>query len=774
MLLDGKTATNENLTRITLLQYIKHNPAKFWLFFTTIYYLFLFKLHILNEQKYLTKIWSFLKNSKWSEADWAKNIKPVKCNKQLPLTNGTVVAPVPEFILRLLLTSRNDLKIVGLPIAANGEWTADFPPLRTAFATTDADVLVTPAFYKRYVMGKTSNLSSKPHIYFDKRIFNSYKDFWIRTFFLVICDAVLLLYLSVIATVIIIYISGSSYNMSMVADIFMNVRPLLRNVFPVLMLMILFYALFGSVTLASLLGSLPFFVVGLVNFFMLKYRNFPFKFGDIALVNEAGNMGTRYSYMPPKMTILLLSAYVVLVIAVSFMVKKSYLSPWLRVVGVIGSVVIMVTAFNNYYQDDARYVADSPITRGNIWNGTNRYMTAGVIQSFLNSVNKDKIVPPKGYTAQKAKKALNKYKSEDIPKSKRINVITIQLEAYADFSKYPQIKIDPSVYAPLKEIEKQAMSGELTTTIFGGGTVDTERKLVTGYSQLPELTKNQNSFVRYFNQQKYNTLAMHPGFGWFYNRQNIEKYLGFDNFLDKENYYNKHITKDLVVPDNLVFEDLYKQFKDQTKNGKFLFNQTVTYQNHGPYATEFSGTPLVEWKDGYNKADYAIINNYLTGVKKTNEALLALIKQFKSEKKPVVIAFYGDHKPWGGANNSTYKMLGVNLDQGTTDGYKNYFDTPYVMWSNDSAKKILKTDFTGVGPNISPMYILPEIFKHAGWDGSQYMQLLKDLQQEVPIFGLNNIFWYDDKFTGSVPADLQKKITEFKMVQYYLQTEKVK
>ena len=69
------------------------------------------------------------------------------------------------------------------------------------------------------------------------------------------------------------------------------------------------------------------------------------------------------------------------------------------------------------------------------------------------------------------------------------------------------------------------MSGNLLTNIFAGGTVDTEWGFLTGYSQHQDFTKATDSYVWYFDRQGYQTRGGHPGFGWFYDRENVNQYL---------------------------------------------------------------------------------------------------------------------------------------------------------------------------------------------------------------------------------------------------------
>src|SRR5690606_28025931 len=89
------------------------------------------------------------------------------------------------------------------------------------------------------------------------------------------------------------------------------------------------------------------------------------------------------------------------------------------------------------------------------------------------------------------------------------------------------------------EIKREAIHGWLVTNIFAADTIKTEREFLTGYSSHPRYLKNTNSFVWYFREQGYRTEAMHPIYGWFYNRRNVNEYLGFNSFHYYENKYKE-------------------------------------------------------------------------------------------------------------------------------------------------------------------------------------------------------------------------------------------
>lgn len=727
---------------------------------------------IVKTDQYEEKRWVFVKKLDYDKPRVNKFLSNLKLNKVVLLNpqDSTLADFGPEELFQKIVRKQ------GFAVFT----TYEQAELAKHYATTSKNNLVSPQIARilnkkknRVAAGTGAATTTNTSIYFKNKLYTSYNRFRIVDWLVWLRNMILLGFSALFASGLVLLISGKTYNFDMITDILLNKRLLFMNTFPIFVLMVLAYALFNSLQWSIIVGGAPFLIIAFVNYFMLKYRSFPFKWADIFLSKEAGNMGTRYSYMPPAKYLAVALSLIVLAVILSWIFKTNHTSIVRTIVLLVASVGSFAFLNKQYYQNNTYYTSVAEITRGNKWNETNRYMTNGFVYSFIHSVSESKLVAPDGYTEAKAKAALAKYPSKNIPKSKKVNFITIQLEAYNDFSKFKGIDIDPSAYAGLKQIQAESLSGELTTEIFGGGTVDTERKVLTGYKTMMKLNQNTSSFVRYFNDQDYTSLKLHPGYGWFYNRQNTSKYLGFDSFLYKENYYTKNVSKDSVIKDSLVFDDLYKQFNKITGSGKTLFNQTVTYQNHGPYDTTFTGTPLVTWKDGYNKSDYAIINNYLTGIKETNEALVKLLAKLKTSKEPVVLSFWGDHNPWGGANNSTYKMLGINLDQGTDEGFKNFYDTPYVMWANDAAKKELATQFSGKGPNISPMYVLPTMLKYLGVKGSSYNQYLQNLQETVPVFGLGKDL-YEGGLTATLPAAVQKQVKEFEYVEYYEQTKVVK
>ena len=112
------------------------------------------------------------------------------------------------------------------------------------------------------------------------------------------------------------------------------------------------------------------------------------------------------------------------------------------------------------------------------------------------------------------------------------------LEAFCDLTDFPpwrRTARKTGGLCPLHGLEGAVRLGDLLTNIFAGGTVDSEWGFLTGYTQHEDLRKPTDSYVWYFREQGYHTLFHHPGYSWFYNRQNVNEYLGFEESWFTEN-----------------------------------------------------------------------------------------------------------------------------------------------------------------------------------------------------------------------------------------------
>lgn len=439
--------------------------------------------------------------------------------------------------------------------------------------------------------------------------------------------------------------------------------------------------------------------------------------------------------------------------------------------GVILSLVIVsAIIFNGFYFNPKVYAEVGDDSKINKWIASQQFQSKGFVYPFIYSIQEAKEKEPEGYDEEAAKNELNKYTYKDIDEDKKVNIISIMLEAYNDFSKFENVDLNVDIYENFHKIQKESLSGNLITNVFAGGTINTERAFLTGYYHHPKYKKNTNSFVWYLSEQGYKTEAMHPITGSFYNRRNGNEYIGFENFDYYENKYQA--VQEEYLKDMRFFDFIIEGFENSVKKEVPYFNFTVTYQNHGPYSDEkLTDEEYLKKEEHYDEKSYNIVNNYMSGINETDMALKKLFDYFRESEEPTVVVIFGDHNPWLGKDNSGYDMLDINMDLETEDGFKNYYETPYIIWGNDAAKKTLDRDFVGEGKTISPNHLMPELFDYIGWEGNEYMQYAIDTKKILPV---NHQLYFkeNDQLISADNISLEAKDLwrKFTHVEYYTKT----
>jgi len=584
---------------------------------------------------------------------------------------------------------------------------------------------------------------------------------------------------SIVLTMISLYYSVGQYYRPMFFSYFGNMWIVFLNWLPVFGICLFFLLFTGKSSLSTVFSSIIIYGGTLASFFKLQLRNDPVVFEDVLLIGEAINIQNGYTYVFSKLMILL-----VIFIGIFAFWQYQYIdkntpkfvfSAKRFLIGLLAKITCASIAllsffgvFQHFYLDAEHYAKTENPELINIWSSTDQYVSRGFVYSFLHSYTEISPPPPEGYNEIAAAQTLDMYPTASIPEDKKVNIISIMLEAYNDFSKYEQIEWNINPYEYLDKIREEAYYGELVTSIFAGGTVDTERKFITGYPTLPTLRKNTNSYARYFASQGYTVEGSHCGYNWFYNRQNVNRYLGFQNYYFSEDKYQYIAEDGAIARDNVFLPELYHLFQENKSTGKPYFSFNVTYQNHGPYpGLAEHDTYFAKLDDPENPIyEDVVFNNYLWGIEDTNKQLYHLISLLKEEEEPVVLIFFGDHNPWLGNENIVYTHLGIDLDLSSEQGTYNYYSTPYVIWANPAAKEVLGADFEGQGPTIGPYYLMNEFFSLAGYEGNSYMKFMNTVKEHFT--AINSTFLVEDGKMVREPSEENKALYEqFLNVEYY-------
>ena len=565
---------------------------------------------------------------------------------------------------------------------------------------------------------------------------------------------------------------------------FVNPKLLLLNLFPGVLLIWLFYFLFRRPWAAFLGAYLPVVGVSLVNYFKIRLRSDPLLAVDLRLVSEAGGVTGSYT-----LDFTWLVWFAILCLIGGLLFAKFFLpngrKGWKRrLIGTLVCAALAVASMTGVYMNKQVYDgAQNDMALEHRWvnpmSATEVFASKGCIYPFLYSFRDMFPVPPEGYDEGDALQLLNKYQDQDIPADKKVSVMGIMLEAFSDFTDFPMMADQPAVaklYEPWHAFEQQSVHGNLTTNIFAGGTVDSEWAFLTGYTQHDEFRSIVDSYVWYFKEQGYQTFGIHPGNDWFYNRVNVNQYLGFDEYWFIENRYADKLTmaSAFLNSDNLIARDLLNELGSHVENGPAL-SFSVSIQNHGPYETGYvvGKEYVTPASTGMSQESCNIFNNYLHGIDNTIGVMTAMRDELEAMREPVVLVLFGDHKPWGGNGNTGYSEMGVDFDLSTTQGFYDYYTTPYLIWANSAAKEVLGNDFVGEGGDCSPAFLMSKLFDLCGWEGPAFMQLSREMREITPTVHVLDRYLKNGQIVAELPPAEADFLRRFKGAQYYREHEVV-
>ena len=541
------------------------------------------------------------------------------------------------------------------------------------------------------------------------------------------------------------------------------------------------FALLGRAWPAYLLTAVIALGVALGNYYLIIIRSDALQFQDVTCLREAlaitGTQGYELELTPMILCSVLISLGFTALLAVLSRWRLRWGLP--RVTGLLLAVAVMVGvifAGNTFLVNLTKNYEHI-----NTWSVTEIYASRGVIYSFTRTIFTGS-GRPSGYSESDTEALLAAYEEEDIPADRKVDVFVIMRESYSDLSELAcdQDALDFSCYLDYHSlIDESVCMGNLVTNGFGGNTKDAERCFLTGNYTTRDWRKPANSYVWYLKEQGYRTEGAHPFNGWFYNRLNIDRYLGFDDYRFREDGFDELVGADVIADDDVLYDVVWGQYQSWlAENDGPYFHFTVTYEGHGPYSYSYRKYPGRYVNKDAATADGIAMDNYLGCCAKRDRELLALVERFRASDRPIVLLTYGDHKATLGSdiNNYTtaaYTRYGMDVDLSTEEGFFNYYSTDYVIWMNDAARELLGFAGKGleIGPTISPCYLMNVLFDTLGWGkGPAYLQAMDEMMEAFPVYSTKGRVSIEGKLSTTIPGDWVKKYHQMQALSYYWQT----
>lgn len=322
---------------------------------------------------------------------------------------------------------------------------------------------------------------------------------------------------------------------------------------------------------------------------------------------------------------------------------------------------------------------------------SNSYYKYGIPVTFLTLCQNTKVKKPENYKKESVIEVYNTYddnnnREQNITDDKRPTVIAIMNESWSDLNIIHDFESNPDYMPFWHSFDTPVMKGDLLVSVHGSRTCNTEFEFLTGASMrnLPRWSypyqqyslKTLPSLAREFKNNGYDTVAIHPGKPENWNRKNALLNLGFDRFIDKNDFIDPEYIG-YFISDKSCYDKIIEEFKNKEKE-KFIF--AVTIQNHGGYnSSRFNNDEMVQLGSELNT--YTDAREYLTLIQKADQALESLFTYFEKIDEPVIICIFGDHQPY--LDEEFYeKLYGHSLKELSSEEEEKRYMTPYLIWSN--------------------------------------------------------------------------------------------
>lgn len=534
------------------------------------------------------------------------------------------------------------------------------------------------------------------------------------------------------------------------------------NYVVILIFLFLVYLCSGSYRLPLYIINPLLFVFALANFYVKEFRGTPFIPMDFMSISTGATVAGEYSY---KLTHQVLVAAIILVflIVLAGKIKTPDFNKKTKIitrvsVGAFSIILLLVFYFTNFFANLG--------VRPDFWNQTRGYKRYGFVCSFFVNTKYLFVSTPSGYDANTIVPNTNELTEKtDVttdkkPDNKTPDIICIMNESLSDLSVLGDFKTNIEYMPYLNSLKKNTIRGNLYVPVIGAGTSNTEYEFLTGNTTaffpggsnayMLYIKNKSASMVSTLNSQGYNSVAFHPYYSSGWNRIAVYDFFGFSLFKSLGNLIDMSImeeyqkTNDIELLQQLVNEaypnnsdmllrsyisDSYDykvliedyENRDTTKP-YFVFN--VTMQNHGAYNKDASNFNQEVELVGMSK-EYPLANQYLSLVKRSDDAFKELINYFSKVEEPVVICMFGDHQP-SIEVAFVEEVMGKPVSALSVEEEQKRHMTPFYIWANyDIEEKEIE--------RLSANYLSSLVLKTAGAQLTEYNKYLLELSKTLPV-----------------------------------------
>ncbi len=483
-------------------------------------------------------------------------------------------------------------------------------------------------------------------------------------------------------------------------------QPLLivLNALPVGLLLLTFTCLFRNVFCGAALTNFLVCALSIANRVKIEVRDEPVFPRDLGLLKEVGSAMGAYDIQFPTAAIamVVLSSLALLALGVFLRCEPfplAKLRGWLgSLLGAAASLGVLTILILTVYASNDLY---NSFRVSNAYYIPSVFNEIGFPYGFCHQFTTYPVDKPEGFSKSEAEQ----WETGALPgEGQSVHVVMVMNEAFSDITDQDAFAFtaenDPLPNFHAMQSDAHAVSGHVVVPGFAGGTANTEFDVLTGIqtnalsaattSSFRVVNRNLDSLFRVFGGDGYATSFFHPGDDWFYNRENVYRWLGAEETVFADQMTDLE-SKGRWVTDDYMAGLIEDEFEAAVSNGETLFHYTTTIQNHMSYTADKYGAdyvyPEVPLNVSVSDQVRTMLEVYTEGVRDADAMLGRLRDYFAGQNEPVVLVFWGDHLPYLGDNQLGYAELGMANEPNWAE--LTSYETPYVIWANDAAAETL-------------------------------------------------------------------------------------
>lgn len=507
-------------------------------------------------------------------------------------------------------------------------------------------------------------------------------------------------------------------------------------------LIALVYMFFTCITnklkFSIILSNILLFGIGFANYTVTSLRGTPLSLLDVLSIGTGLTIADTYTLIVSPYLIIAVICFIVLII-INTRINYNFATNKKNIIIRICLMVLVVLFTFLIFSTNLIKIF---FLKTNLWVPSSEYKANGFLASFVKQANDLMVKKPKGYSLDKIEDIYystldTKTASIDLDETssqegrEKPNIIVVMNESYSDLSVHHTFGTSEDYMKFFKSIWQNNISGYIHTSVYGGKTPNSEWEFLTNnsmaffsYGSVPYqqfIRDHKYSLVSTLEAQGYRTSAIHTWYRTGYRRSSVYPLFGFNSFLAYEDVKNEVELIRNYPSDLSTYKQLIKKFEEREKDKPF-FNFTVTMQNHSGY--DYNGenfTPTISLTDIENCPR---VEQYLSLIKKSDEALKYLINYFENVDEKTIILFFGDHQP-PYIEQEFWDYLNQDKTDSLEDAEKGYL-TPYFIWANYDLPKVNV-------PDISLNYLSILLLDVAGLDTTPYQDYLRNMKEEIPV-----------------------------------------